>query len=103
MHQANIFANVKTRFHASVTQLQPLFDTVPQTPVLNTPEERAVGDYLRGGWIAFAKNQTGGLLEYANGWPLYAPNEATLIRLAYDSRIGRNLTDGNPYDGPCAA
>lgn len=82
--------------------MQPLFDTVPQGPEPVTPEERAVGDYLRGAWIAFAKNSTGGLLEYADGWPLYEPTEPTLIRLAYENRIGNNLTNGNAYDAPCA-
>ncbi|KAI8725704.1 Carboxylic ester hydrolase [Fusarium sp. LHS14.1] len=82
-------------------ELQPLFDTVPQSPMASAQEQVAVGDYLRGAWAAFAKDPAHGLLAYKNGWPKYEPTEETLIRLAFENQAGANLTLGNAYDGTC--
>ncbi|KAL2686746.1 hypothetical protein Neosp_004287 [[Neocosmospora] mangrovei] len=82
-------------------ELQPLFDTVPQSPMPSTQEQVAVGDYLRGAWAAFAKDPAHGLLAYEDGWPKYKPTEETLIRLAFENQTGANLTLGNAYDGTC--
>ncbi|WYZ44121.1 hypothetical protein EsH8_VII_000557 [Colletotrichum jinshuiense] len=81
--------------------LYPLFDTVPQSLMPSTPNEVAVGDYMRGAWAAFAKDVKKGLLTYADGWPLYNATEETLIRTGYDNQPGSNLALGNAYDSRC--
>ncbi|KAH7124980.1 carboxylesterase [Dactylonectria estremocensis] len=82
-------------------ELQPLFDTVLQSPMPSTSEQVAIGDYLRGAWAAFAKDPAHGLLAYEDGWPKYEPTEETLVRLAFENQTGTNLALGNLYDGPC--
>jgi cholinesterase len=84
-------------------KIYPLFDTVPQNPTPSTPNETAVGDYMRGAWAAFAKDVHAGLLSYAEGWPLYNQTAETLVRLAYDNQPGANLALGSAYDGRCAS
>ncbi|KAM0319905.1 hypothetical protein ACHAPQ_010180, partial [Fusarium lateritium] len=79
-------------------ELQPLFDTVPQSPIPSTPEQIKVGDYIRGAWAAFAKDPKEGLLSYKEGWPKYLSIRETLVRLAFDNQSGRNLVQGNTYD-----
>ncbi|KAG4411817.1 hypothetical protein IFR04_015041 [Cadophora malorum] len=87
-------------------ELPVLFGTVDEvarnsTP--STPNEVAVGDYLRGAWSSFAKDPFRGLLNFEEGWPTYDPTGETLIRLAFENRPGANLTFGNAYDSPCQA
>ncbi|KAH7169868.1 carboxylesterase [Dactylonectria macrodidyma] len=82
-------------------ELQPLFDTVPHSPIPSTSEEVAIGDYLRSAWAAFSKDPAHGLLSYEDGWPKYEPTEETLVRLAFGNKTGTNLALGNAYDGPC--
>ncbi|KAM0193480.1 hypothetical protein ACHAPI_007549 [Fusarium lateritium] len=82
-------------------ELQPLFDTVPQSPIPSTPEQIKVGDYIRGAWAAFAKDPKEGLLSYEEGWPKYLSIRETLVRLAFDNQSGRDLVQGNIYDMAC--
>jgi hypothetical protein len=79
----------------------PLFDTIPQTVDVNTPEETSIAAYLRGAWAAFAKDSINGLNEYEGGWPQYSTNGDSLIRLAYNNITGTNLIAGNYYDDGC--
>ncbi|KAH9216473.1 carboxylesterase [Leptodontidium sp. 2 PMI_412] len=78
-------------------------DEVARNPASSTPDEVAVGDYLRGAWSSFAKDTFRGLLTYGEGWPTYEPTKKTLVRLAFENRPGANFTLGNAYDGPCQA
>ena len=57
---------------------------------------------MRGAWAAFAKDPVRGLIGYEDGWPLYAPNASTLIRLGFNNRTGANLGLGAEYDSGCA-
>ncbi|KAM0547783.1 hypothetical protein ACHAPJ_010244 [Fusarium lateritium] len=82
-------------------ELQPLFNTVPQSPIPSTLEQVKVGEYLRGAWATFAKDPEEGLLSYEEGWPKYSSNGDTLVRLAFENRSGRNLAQGNTYDQSC--
>lgn len=70
----------------------------------NTPEENALGAYMRGAFATFAKNPSEGLLSYGEsgqGWPKYDPEGNTLVRLGYKNRTGPNLTKGEKYDRMC--
>ncbi|KAH8668793.1 carboxylesterase [Xylariales sp. PMI_506] len=66
-----------------------LFNTTPQAVVPDSPEEVAVGKYLRGAWAAFASNPTTGLSDY--GWPGYTESNSTLARLGFNNATGPNL------------
>ncbi|KAL0941190.1 carboxylesterase [Colletotrichum truncatum] len=90
-------------WHAS--ELPVLFGTVPEAAIKNTPQEVAIGKYLRGAWAAFAKDTKAGLLDYnCHGpWPQYKPNdENTLNRIGFQNETGSNLAPGGSYDGLCA-
>jgi hypothetical protein len=65
----------------------------------DTPDEEAMGIYLRGAYAAFARDPINGLKTY--GWPQYSANDSTLVRLAYRNRTGPNLGIGNMYDLDC--
>ncbi|KAE9364161.1 alpha/beta-hydrolase, partial [Stipitochalara longipes BDJ] len=75
------------------SEVPVIFDTLPQPGngiPASTSAEVAIGKYIRGAWAAFAKNSTGGLLTYEEGWPMYQPGGETLIRLAYNNLTGTN-------------
>ncbi|KAL2817009.1 Alpha/Beta hydrolase protein [Aspergillus cavernicola] len=80
-----------------------VFDFFPQGPEI--PDENSAqistGNYIRGAWAAFAKDPQEGLKSYEDGWPLYNPQESTLIRLAYNNQTGANLGRPYPYDKGC--
>ncbi|KXJ93369.1 Alpha/Beta hydrolase protein [Microdochium bolleyi] len=89
-----------------------IFDTIPQSPIPNTPEQDAVMAYHRGAFVAFAKDPAHGLDTYftcsdygavarGRGWPHYHPGEQTLVRIGYENRTGTNLAMGAEYDGGC--
>ncbi len=85
-------------------QIPVYFNNTPQGSVPATPEELDVGKYMRGAFAAFAKNTTSGLLSYGgegDGWPRYSPQDETLVRLAYENRVGANLAQGVYYDDGC--
>ncbi|KAK9779700.1 putative Carboxylesterase [Seiridium cardinale] len=83
------------------SEIMPLFNTIPQTVDVNTPEETSIAAYLRGAWAAFAKNPASGLGDYGVGWPQYSTNEDSLVRLAYNNITGTNLITGSYYDDGC--
>jgi cholinesterase len=87
--------------HAS--ELAVLFDTTPKSAGVpaDTPEEIAIGKYLRGAWAAFAKDPANGLKTYGGGWPTYVPGQDTLIRLAYENKTGTNVALSSTYDDVC--
>ncbi|KAH8906928.1 alpha/beta-hydrolase [Coniochaeta sp. PMI_546] len=86
-------------WHAS--ELPVLFNNTPTFALPDTPEEEAIGAYLRGAWAAFAKDPYHGLTSY--GWPQYSADESSLVRLAYGNKTGPNLAKGNVYDAGCQA
>jgi cholinesterase len=88
-------------WHAS--ELPILFDNAAtgQGVPNNTAAEITIGSYMRGAWATFAKNPTDGLTTYQDGWPMYDPGQATLIRLAFQNMTGNNLAVGTMYDGAC--
>ncbi|CAG8950651.1 hypothetical protein HYFRA_00002861 [Hymenoscyphus fraxineus] len=57
----------------------------------STAIEEEIASYIQGAWTTFAKDPTKGLLTYGEGWPLYDPTKETLVRLAYEDRVGSNL------------
>lgn len=67
----------------------------------DTAEEVAFIKYLQGAWITFAKDPVNGLTTYDGGWPLYDPEEETLIRLGYEIAVGTNLASPMLYDAGC--
>lgn len=69
----------------------------------DTPEEIAIGKYLRGAWAAFAKDPVSGLKSYGGGWPEYVPGKETLIRLAFENKTGINVASNTQYDATCNA
>lgn len=81
------------------SQIPQLFKTVNQELVANTPEQNAVGLYMRRALAAFAKNPTVGLQNF--GWPKYHPLTNSLIRLGYKNRDGPNKAIGDLYDLSC--
>ena len=79
-----------------------IWDTEPITPsVPKTEAEIQIGDYMRGAWLAFAKDPVNGLRRYKGGWPQWNPAEETLIRLAFDNMTGTNLAFPQEYDATC--
>lgn len=70
-----------------------------------TPEEVALGKYIRGAWAAFAADPIHGLERYAPDghapWPKYNPDAQTLIRLGWENKSGRNLGWPREYDDVC--
>lgn len=85
-------------YHAA--ELTLLFGTTFTTPS-STPEEIKFEAYIQGAWAAFAKDPVNGLATYEGGWPLYDPAEKSLVRLAYDNRVGPNLAFPELYDAGC--
>ncbi|KUJ21349.1 alpha/beta-hydrolase [Mollisia scopiformis] len=82
-------------------ELPILFGTT-FSPPNSTAEELIFQKYLIGAWTTFAKDPVNGLLTYEGGWPLYDPNEATLVRLAYDDNFtSPNLALPMQYDVEC--
>lgn len=57
----------------------------------STAIENEIATYMQGAWSTFAKDPVMGLITYADGWPLYDPAKETLIRIAYDDKVGSNL------------
>jgi len=89
-------------YHGS--EVPVIFDTLPQPGngiPASTVAEIAIGKYIRGAWAAFAKNSTGGLLTYEEGWPAYQPGGATLIRLGWSNLTGTNTVFPAIYDVGC--
>ncbi|KAI1867813.1 uncharacterized protein JN550_006954 [Neoarthrinium moseri] len=83
------------------SEILPIFNTIPQTVAVNTPEETSIANYIRGAWVAFAKDSVNGLRTYGSGWPQYSTNGDTLVRLAFNNVTGTNLVAGNTYDIEC--
>ncbi|CAG8982726.1 hypothetical protein HYALB_00001007 [Hymenoscyphus albidus] len=72
----------------------------------STAIEEEIASYIQGAWTTFAKDPTKGLLSYADGWPLYDPTKETLVRLAYEDKVGSNLAFPlvyGEYEGCCVA
>ncbi|KAF6820306.1 carboxylesterase [Colletotrichum plurivorum] len=90
-------------WHAS--ELPVLFDTVPQSAVKSTPQEVAIGKYLRNAWAAFAKDTESGLVDYDchGSWPEYKTDGNTLNRISFENLTDTNLAPADSYDGLCAS
>jgi len=83
-------------------ELPLLFGTTSSTPGPNsTVEELKFQTYLQGAWTTFAKDPVHGLRTYEGGWPLYNAAEKSLLRLAYNNRVGTNLAFPMVYDAGC--
>ena len=78
-----------------------LFNTTLTDILPDSPEEQAIGVYLRGAWATFAKDPVNGLSTYGGGWPRYSTKKSTLIRLAYENKVGVNAGIGDEYDDEC--
>ncbi|KAL2148983.1 hypothetical protein VTH82DRAFT_1669 [Thermothelomyces myriococcoides] len=102
------------------SEVAVLFGNVDQSLIANTPEEDAVGRYMRGAWAAFAKDPVRGLERYplkaanntgdngkgkgkggGEGWPKYVAGEQTLVRLGWEGKAGASLVRGDFYDEDC--
>lgn len=86
-------------YHES--EVRQLFNTVDQSEMYSTTEERILAKYMRGAWATFAKDPKKGLLTYEDGWPMYKPNEHTLIRLGLNNTIGAHTSFAKFYDWNC--
>ncbi|KAK2595513.1 hypothetical protein QQS21_006788 [Conoideocrella luteorostrata] len=86
-------------YHSS--ELSVLFNTSLTHLVPDTPEEKDIGSYFRGLWVAFAKDAVNGAAKYGDGLPTYSANQSTLIRLGYENIAGPNLGIGGQYDAAC--
>lgn len=64
-------------------------------------KEREVGKYLRGAWAAFAKDPKEGLKCYGGGWPVYESGKESLIRLAWNDKVGIDVVNPEVYDSVC--
>lgn len=84
-------------------ELLPLFGTSQEsTKTDSTWQERAMGDYLRGAWAAFAACPATGLINY--GWPTFAldNNTDTLVGLGMGAQgYGLTLLPSLAYDDLC--
>ncbi|KAI9745016.1 MAG: hypothetical protein M1818_001294 [Claussenomyces sp. TS43310] len=98
-----VFPNINVSSEAGAyhgAELQLIFGTTFSTPK-STVEEINFEAYIRGAWVAFAKDPVNGLTTYEGGWPLYDPAEESLIRLGYDNLVGTNLEFPIFYDVGC--
>lgn len=83
-------------------ELLPLFGTSQEvTKTDSTWEERAVGDYLRGAWSAFARCPESGLAGY--GWPLYKRGEATEVLIGMGNDTVPSFAKPEVYDTTCGS
>jgi cholinesterase len=75
-----------------------LFNTAPTVPA---PSQYQVNfaAYMRGAWVAFAKDPKGGLGAY--GWPGYSVEGETLVLLAGANLTGPNAVEPVVYDADC--
>lgn len=82
-----------------------LFDTIPtgESIPASTPAELEVASYMRSAWSTFAKDPVKGLNSYQDGWPQFDPAKESLIRLAYDNKVGTNLALPADYDANCSS
>ncbi|TEY42769.1 hypothetical protein BOTCAL_0381g00010 [Botryotinia calthae] len=62
-------------------------------------EQVSLGIYMRGAWAAFAKDSDNGLSNY--GWPIYKPEEETVIRLGWKNRVDLVLDNPEVWDSTC--
>lgn len=67
--------------------------------VENSAEEDATSKYIMGAWAAFAKDPSAGLTKY--GWPAYASEGDTLVRLAFNNTEVPSFVAPGTYDGVC--
>jgi cholinesterase len=87
-------------------ELTVLFGTLP-SPQEGIPAptkyEIDVGKYIRGAWATFAKDPEDGLRCYGgeDGWPVYNPQTASLIRLARDGNLNLDAVKPEVYDSVC--
>lgn len=82
-------------------ELPLIFGTTNSFSTVNaTADEITFTAYIRGAWVAFAKDPVHGLTNY--GWPLYDPAKETLIRLGFNNATGLNLAFPMLYDAGCA-
>lgn len=72
-----------------------------QNKVGRTPEQEAVAAYVRGMWMAFAKDPVNGLNNYEGGLPQYHPLKTSLLRPAYNNQPGANAVNPALYDIDC--
>ncbi|OIW30085.1 putative carboxylesterase [Coniochaeta ligniaria NRRL 30616] len=70
-----------------------------QTVVGRTAAQEQVAKYVRGAWVAFAKDPTNGLTNY--GLPAYNPTKSTLLQLSYNNQTGANTVLPAQYDSSC--
>jgi len=70
-----------------------------QNVVARTPQQEAIGKYVRGAWAAFAKDPPGGLTKY--GFPPYNVLSASVSRLAYNNQTGTNAVLPAQFDATC--
>ncbi|KAK4245436.1 Alpha/Beta hydrolase protein [Corynascus novoguineensis] len=104
------------------SEVAVLFGAVDQSLIVSTPEEEAVGRYMRGAWATFARDPARGLGRYPlkwksdaksngkekgegksklKGWPMYEAGRETLIRLGWEGKAGASLVRGDLYDDGC--
>ncbi|KAL2069805.1 hypothetical protein VTL71DRAFT_14484 [Oculimacula yallundae] len=98
------FPNIRVSSNSGAyhgAELTLLFGTESQLEP-STAEEDAFTKYLRGAWVAFAKDPVAGLSTYEGGWPTYNPTGETLVRLGFENKVGTNLALPETYDAGCA-
>lgn len=100
------FPNMQLSTHPSSgayheSEVRQLFDTVDESTIRSTTQETALAKYMRGAWAAFAKDPKQGLLRYRDGWPMYKPNERTLVGLGLNNAVGAHASFDKMYDLDC--
>ncbi|KAF7865532.1 uncharacterized protein EAF02_009955 [Botrytis sinoallii] len=86
-------------FH--ITDVYSVFGTWPTGPGITGAgkEQVLLGRYMRGAWAAFAKDSEQGLSDY--GWPVYKPEEETVVRLGWKNSVGLVLDRAKVWDSTC--
>lgn len=98
-----VFPNIEVSPQAGAyhgAELQLIFGTTFSPPKPTTQEIKFEA-YIRGAWVAFAKNPRDGLTTYKGGWPVYDPVKKSLVRLGYQNGLGTNLAFPMNYDAGC--
>lgn len=83
------------------TEMQMLFgNSEDVSGIAPTAAQVQLTEVMQKAWVAFAEDPTSGLEKY--GWPRYAPEEETLVRLGHENRPIPDFVKPEVYSWNCS-
>jgi cholinesterase len=84
------------------TEMQMLFgNSEDVSGIATTAAQERLTDVMQKAWVAFAKDSVSGLEEF--GWPRYAPEKKTLVRLGYQNSAVPDFVKPEVYSWNCSS